>query len=469
MSFNQIVKDIKSLKIQGANNVAKAGLKAYSLNPTKGSIKKLLSLRPTEPMLRSVLYYAEKYSVDDALTLIERNREKIIEYGRKFIKNKKRIFTHCHSSTVVDILKLNNKLKVFNTETRPLFQGRKTAEELSQAGIEVIQIVDSAARDYIRKSNAVVLGADAVLESGDVINKIGSGMFAEIAHNHGIPVYITTSSLKFSERFVKIEHRLKKEVWDAYRRNLSIENPSFEAVKSKFITKIISDLGILTPNEFVRRASKFRHKKLICFDMDNTLVYSDKAHVESFNHAMRELGFNTVSFMAMARNFGKPKEEAVKSFSGVTDVDIIHKIIRAHDKYLYDGAKRFCRKIPHAEKVIKKLREDYFVAVLSNCSHKNIETILGAAGYNLNLFDLIVGNDDVKRSKPYPDEILKAEKLLKVRAEYMIGDSIYDVIAAHKAKVKAIAVLTGLYSKEQLEKEKPFKIIKNLKGLLRVI
>src|SRR3989344_3177069 len=394
MSFNQIVKDIKSLKIQGANNVAKAGLKAYSLNPTKGSIKKLLSLRPTEPMLRSVLYYAEKYSVDDALTLIERNREKIIEYGRKFIKNKKRIFTHCHSSTVVDILKLNNKLKVFNTETRPLFQGRKTAEELSQAGIEV---------------------------------------------------------------------------WDAYRRNLSIENPSFEAVKSKFITKIISDLGILTHNEFVRRASKFGHKKLICFDMDNTIVYSDKAHVESFNNAMRELGFNTVSFMAMARNFGKPKEEAVKSFSGVTDVDIIHKIIRAHDKYLYDGAKRFCRKIPHAEKVIKKLREDYFVAVLSNCSHKNIETILGAAGYNLNLFDLIVGNDDVKRSKPYPDEILKAEKLLKVRAEYMIGDSIYDVIAAHKAKVKAIAVLTGLYSKEQLEKEKPFKIIKNLRGLLRVI
>ncbi|MBS3150179.1 HAD hydrolase-like protein, partial [Candidatus Woesearchaeota archaeon] len=74
-----------------------------------------------------------------------------------------------------------------------------------------------------------------------------------------------------------------------------------------------------------------------------------------------------------------------------------------------------------------------------------------------------------KRSKPYPDEILKAEKLLKVRAEYMIGDSIYDVIAAHKAKVKAIAVLTGLYSKEQLEKEKPFKIIKNLRGLLRVI
>ena len=70
MSFRQIAMDIKALKIQGASNVARAGLKAYSLKPSKSSIRKLLSLRPTEPMLRNVLYYAEKYSVNDALNLM---------------------------------------------------------------------------------------------------------------------------------------------------------------------------------------------------------------------------------------------------------------------------------------------------------------------------------------------------------------------------------------------------------------
>jgi len=58
---------------------------------------------------------------------------------------------------------------------------------------------------------------------------------------------------------------------------------------------------------------------------------------------------------------------------------------------------------------------------------------------------------------------------MKVNPEYMVGDSTYDIIAAHKAKVKGIAVLTGHYSKEELEGEKPFKIIKKLKGLLKII
>jgi translation initiation factor 2B subunit (eIF-2B alpha/beta/delta family) len=469
MSFRQIAKDIKALKIQGASNVARAGLKAYSLKPTKSSIRKLLSLRPTEPMLRNALYYAEKYSVKDALNLVNRNREKTVEHGKKFIKGKKRIFTHCHSSTVVDVLKLNKRLKVFNTETRPLFQGRRTTEELSEAGINVTQIVDSAAHDYIKKSNAVILGADAVLENGDVINKIGSGMFAEIAFNHNIPVYVITNSLKFTERLVKIEYRLKKEVWDTNKRNLDIKNPAFEIVKSKFITKIISDLGILSPNEFVREAKKFRYKKLICLDMDNTLVYSDKAHVEAFNHSLRDLDFDTVPFMAMAKHFGKPKEEAIRAFSGSNDIRVINKINNLHDKYLYENTKRFCKKVPYADSVLKKLKEDYFIAVLSNCSHKNIETILSAAGYDMDLFDIIIGNDDVKRSKPHPDEILKAQKLLDVNAEFMVGDSIYDIIAARKAKVKPISVLTGLYSKEVLEKEKPYKIIKDLRGLLKIV
>ena len=91
------------------------------------------------------------------------------------------------------------------------------------------------------------------------------------------------------------------------------------------------------------------------------------------------------------------------------------------------------------------------------------------AGYDLNFFDLIIGNDDVVKPKPWPDEIVKAGHLLRVKPEFMVGDSIYDVIAAHKAKVKAIAVLTGHYTKEELEKEKPFKIIKNLKELLRMV
>ena len=53
--FNQIVKDIKEIKIQGARNIAKKALYAYSLIPTRTSKKKLLSSRPTEPMMENIL------------------------------------------------------------------------------------------------------------------------------------------------------------------------------------------------------------------------------------------------------------------------------------------------------------------------------------------------------------------------------------------------------------------------------
>ena len=467
--FNQICDDIKSLKIQGAVNVARKGLEAYSLRPNKASIRKLLSLRPTEPMLRNVLEYAERFSVKDVEKLIEKHFEKILFYGKKFIKGRKRIFTHCHSSSVVNVLKLNKRLKVFNTETRPLFQGRKTAEELSKAGIDVVNIVDSAALEYIKKSDAVVFGADAILQNGDVINKIGSGMYAEIAHNHGKSVYIIADSLKFSERVVKIEHRIPEEIWEKSMKRLKVDNPAFGIIKSKYITKIISDLGILSVGDFLSEVKKIRNKKLICFDMDNTLVHSDRAHVYAFNKALEDYGFNKLAFMAVAKHFGKPKEECIKAISGSNDNEVIEKINKKHDEYLYSETKRYVRKVPGVESVLKKLSRNYYIAVLSNCSHKNIEVILSAAGYDMELFDLIIGNDDVDKPKPWGDEIVKAGSLMGVNSEYMVGDSIYDVMAAHKAKVKSIAVLSGHYTRDELEKEKPFKIIKSLRGLLRIV
>lgn len=467
--FNKICEEIKNLEVQGAVNVARKGLEAYSLKLEKESIRKLLSLRPTEPMLRNVLEYAERFSVEDAFKIINKHFEKILFYGKKFIKSKRKIFTHCHSSAVVSVLKLNKKLTVFNTETRPLFQGRKTAEELAKAGIHVVDIVDAAALEYIQKSDAVVLGADAILDNGDVINKIGSGMYAEIALLHKKPVYIITDSLKYSDRIVKIEHRVPKEVWNEHLTNLRTENPSFSLIKSRYVTKIISDLGILTPSEFLNEIKKIKNKKLICFDMDNTLVYSDKAHVEAFNRALNDLGFNKLAFMAVAKHFGKPKEEVIKAISGTNDEYVINKINERHDYYLYNETKRYSKKIPGAERILRKLRDKYYIAVLSNCSHENIKIILDSAGYDMELFDLLIGNDDVNKPKPWPDEIVKAENLMKVNTEYMVGDSIYDVMAAHKAKVKAISVLSGHYTKEELEKEKPFKIIKNLKGLLKIV
>src|SRR3990167_5957384 len=99
--FNRICKDIKSIKIQGARNIAKAGLKAYNLIPTKASKNKLLSLRPTEPMLEKVLNFAEKQiPYNQILRHFQETQNKINKQVLKIIKNNSVIFTHCHSTNV---------------------------------------------------------------------------------------------------------------------------------------------------------------------------------------------------------------------------------------------------------------------------------------------------------------------------------------------------------------------------------
>ena len=254
--FTKICNDIKNVKIQGAENIAKAALIAYSFKPTKSSIKKLVSLRPTEPMLVNALNYAKKNGVKKTLELIKNNEVKITKFGLRLIKNNSTIFTHCHSSTVINILKYakkkGKKFQVYNTETRPLYQGRKTAIELAKAKIKVTTILDDAAHDAIKKSNLMLIGADAILKDV-IINKIGSGLFTELAYYHNVPVYIASNSWKFSNKPVKIEERNFKEVWKNAPKNIKIRDPSFEIVKNKYIKAIVSELGILKSSIFIKR------------------------------------------------------------------------------------------------------------------------------------------------------------------------------------------------------------------------
>lgn len=255
--FDSICKAIKEIKVQGATNIAKSALYAYSLFPTKQSIKKLSGLRPTEPMLINTLKLAEKYSSSKILNHFSSAQEKINKFVLGLLKKKSIIFTHCHSTNVVKALiyakKHGKKFEVYNTETRPLFQGRKTAKELAKSGIKVTTFTDSAARVALKQADLVMIGADAILKNGDVINKIGSGMFAQIAFELKKRVYIIADSWKFSKRDVKIEEREHKEIWKNAPKHVKINNPAFEIIEKKFIKAIISEYGILKPIKFLTK------------------------------------------------------------------------------------------------------------------------------------------------------------------------------------------------------------------------
>ena len=286
VSFQQIIKDIKSLKVQGATNVAVSSVNALKIfaeqNKRKRKVdfihsvntlrKILFKARPTEPAMRNAVNYvlADIEIEEDAVKTIKQRtkdieyhfknaKELIAKFGAKKIQKKMIVFTHCHSSAVIETLKSAKKrvnFEVHNTETRPRLQGRITAKELARAGIPVVHYVDSAARLALKKADLMLIGADAITTEGKIINKIGSEMFAEIADKYDIPVYSCTDSWKFDPETVfgyeeEIEKRSEKEVWPNPPRGVRIDNHAFEKIDSDLITGIISELGIYKPSVFV--------------------------------------------------------------------------------------------------------------------------------------------------------------------------------------------------------------------------
>lgn len=266
--IRKIISDIKDVKIQGANNIAINGIKAAALTEDKKILSQIANARPTEPLLQNSIDIISnsKNHINKTSKLtryIDESRGKISYLGSKLIKNDMNVFSHCHSSTVMDILKYAKKFRkvnftVYTLEVEPLLQGRITAEELAKYGINVIVFPDLAAEAALKKCEVFLFGADAFIKKG-VVNKIGTELLCRVAQDYHIPAYSCGVSLKYANK-VKIESRSGREVWDERNKRITIVNPAFDFTNKKYVTGVISELGILDYKSFVKKAKKTKNK-----------------------------------------------------------------------------------------------------------------------------------------------------------------------------------------------------------------
>ncbi|MEM3948140.1 MAG: S-methyl-5-thioribose-1-phosphate isomerase, partial [Zestosphaera sp.] len=193
------------------------------------------------------------------------------EVGSKLIADGDTILTHCNAGslatagygTALGVIRSawysGKRVKVIATETRPMLQGaRLTVWELMREGIPVTLISDSMVGYVMSKGlvNKVVVGADRILTSGHVINKIGTYTIAVLAHHHGVPFYSAapTSTIDPVGRIegVVIEERDPDEVRRILGRLLitvpevKTMNPAFDVTPPDLVSGIITEKGIAT-------------------------------------------------------------------------------------------------------------------------------------------------------------------------------------------------------------------------------
>ncbi len=218
----------------------------------------------------------KKAILKEALNIIDNDRiscKNIGRFGSMLIRNNSSVLTICNAGmlatcgngTALGVLyrakEEGKTIKVYASETRPLFQGsRLTAWELSKRGIDTTIICDNTAAMLLKEGriNCVITGADRIALNGDAANKIGTYNLAILSKYHGVPFYVAAPastfdlSLKSGDDIV-IEERNRREVTSLlFKKEIApagvkVINPAFDITENTLITAIITDSGIIRP------------------------------------------------------------------------------------------------------------------------------------------------------------------------------------------------------------------------------
>ena len=208
------------------------------------------------------------------------------------------------------------------------------------------------------------------------------------------------------------------------------------------------------------------------FDWDGTLADTRRVVVASFQKALRDIhceidddfiekriGIGSAETFREILRFTKRSfdEELIKQ---LVMKKIQNEIDLSADVRLFDGAIA----------LLEQLRGRVKLGLASMNDREVIAHMLKTTGTQV-FFDVVFTAADITRSKPDPEIFLKCASKLGVSAERCVvfEDSIFGVKAAKAAGMACIAVTTGVYSREALEKEKPDLIVGSLKESNRIL
>ena len=115
---------------------------------------------------------------------------------------------------------------------------------------------------YISTVNKVMVGADRVCADGKVVNGIGTYQLALAAEKASIPFYVLCEMLKFDPRLrgdeVDLEEKEPSEVVEPGRLppEVRVKNPNFDITPMELVTRVVTEKGLLTPQEVVSYLEK---------------------------------------------------------------------------------------------------------------------------------------------------------------------------------------------------------------------
>ncbi|CAA7395595.1 unnamed protein product [Spirodela intermedia] len=186
-----------------------------------------------------------------------RARRIIAMLTQDFIFDGCTILVHGFSRVVLEALRMaamNRKIfRVLCTEGRPDSTGVRVAKELGEVGIPAKLLIDSAVAYAMDEVDMVFVGADGVVESGGIINMMGTYQTALVAHSMNKPVYVAAECYKFARLYPLDQKDLAPALRPidfgvAVPAGAEVETTARDYTPPQYLTLLFTDLGVLTPS-----------------------------------------------------------------------------------------------------------------------------------------------------------------------------------------------------------------------------
>ena len=210
--------------------------------------------------------------------------------------------------------------------------------------------------------------------------------------------------------------------------------------------------------------------RALIFDLDGTLVDTVYAHIFAWQRALAEAGMAIDGWRihrkigmsgglftrAVARELGREispeEEESLQQRHG----ELFRQLLPER------------RPLPGAVELIRFLySQNILFGIATSGRRPEIDASLDA----LHVRDetVIVQRGDVMRAKPEPDLFLACQQRMGIRPEdcYVVGDAVWDLLAARRAGMLSIGLLTGGYGEDELSKAGAFRVYRDPADLLR--
>jgi phosphoglycolate phosphatase len=206
----------------------------------------------------------------------------------------------------------------------------------------------------------------------------------------------------------------------------------------------------------------------VIFDFDYTLADSSRGVLECINHAFKGMGLPRVAVEDAQRTIGLSLPNILVALAGREQEgragEFARLFVEKADEVMTDRTEIF-EEVPD---VIRRLKDEgASIGIVSTKFRRRIEEILGREGLQ-ELFDVIVGGEDVLRHKPDPDGLLAAIERLggSPSGSLYVGDSVTDAETARRAGVPFVAVLNGVTPREAFKGYPIYRILDTLCELI---